>query len=183
VEALAEESNQTVANASRHLNILRGASLIKGHKDGLYVVYQIADLSVCEFFRSMRMLAEKRLADIEQITRRFLGGRKGLETVDREELIQRVRKKSVMVIDVRPVEEYHAGHIPGAISVPLKELESRLAEFPKNKEIVAYCRGPYCVLALQAVETLHAKGYKAIRLEDGISDWRAKGLKIAVGNG
>ncbi|MHC4946509.1 MAG: rhodanese-like domain-containing protein, partial [Planctomycetota bacterium] len=144
-------------------------------------VYQIADPAVCEFFRNMRLLAEKRLADIEQITRRFLDGREGLEPVDRKELIERVRRKSVMVIDVRPVEEFQAGHIPGAISVPLKELESRLAEFPKNREIVAYCRGPYCVLAIQALEALHAKGYQAVRLEDGVLDWQARGFKVAVG--
>ncbi len=181
VEVLAKESSLTVANTSRHLHILRGASLIEGRKEGLYVVYQIADPAVCEFFRSMRLLAEKRLADIEQITRRFLNGREGLEAVDREELIERVRRKSAMVIDVRPVEEFQAGHIPGAISVPLKELESRLAEFPKDKEIVAYCRGPYCVLAIQAVEMLRAKGFRAVRLKEGIPDLRAMGLPIAVG--
>ena len=181
VEALAKESSLTIANTSRHLNILRGASLIEGRKDGLYVVYQIADLAVCEFFRSMRILAEKRLADIGQITRRFLDGREALEAVDRDDLIERVRCKSVTVIDVRPVEEYQAGHIPGAISVPLKELESRLAEFSKDKEIVAYCRGPYCVLAIQAIEALHAKGYRAVRLDDGVQDWRARGLGIAIG--
>ena len=181
VEALARESGLTVANTSRHLHILRGASLIESHKDGLYVIYQIADLAVCNFFRSMRLLAEKRLADVDQITRRFLDGREGLEAVDREQLIERVRRKSVTVIDVRPVEEYRAGHIPGAISVPLKDLESRLAELPMDKEVVAYCRGPYCVLALQAVESLHARGYRAVRLEDGVPDWRARGFKVSVG--
>ena len=182
VETLAKESSLTVANTSRHLHILRGASLIESHKEGLYVVYQIADPAVCEFFRSMRLLAEKRLADIEQITRRFLEGREGLVAVDREELIERVRRKSVTVVDVRPVEEYRAGHIPGAISVPLKELESRLAELPKRQEIVAYCRGPYCVLAILAVETLRAKGYRAVRLEESVQDWKARGYRIAVGD-
>lgn len=180
VEMLARESSLTVANTSRHLHVLRGTGLIEGRKEGLYVVYRIADPSVCEFFRNMRLLAEKRLADIGRITRRFLDGREGLEPIDREELIERVRRKSVTVIDVRPVEEYQAGHIPGAISVPLKELELRLAELPKDKEIVAYCRGPYCVLAIQAVEALRAKGYFAVRLEDGVFDWRAKGFKVTV---
>jgi rhodanese-related sulfurtransferase len=183
VEMLAKESSLTVANTSRHLQLLRGASLIDSRREGLYVVYQIADPAVCEFFRSMRLLAEKRLADIEQIARRFLDGAEGLEAVDREELIERVRRRSVTVIDVRPVEEYRAGHIPGAISVPLKELESRLAEFPADKEIVAYCRGPYCVLAIRAIEILHAQGYRAVRLEDGVPDWRAQGFKVAVGKG
>lgn len=182
VEVLAGESNLTVANASRHLHILRGAGLIEGRKEGLYVVYKVADPAVCEFFRSMRLLAERRLADIEQITRRFLDGRVGLEAVDRDELVERVRRKSVTVIDVRPAEEFKAAHIPGAISVPLTELESRLEKLPKNKEIVAYCRGPYCVLAIRAVEALHAKGYRAVRLEDGVQDWRARGFEVAVGS-
>ncbi len=181
VEVLAGEAGLTVANTSRHLHVLRGASLIEGRKDGLYVLYQIADPAVCEFFRSMRLLAEKRLADIGQITSRFLEGHEELEAVDRTELIERVRRRSVTVIDVRPVEEYQAGHIPGALSVPLKELESRLAELSKKKEIVAYCRGPYCVLAIQAVEALHAKGYRAVRLEDGVQDWRAQGLDVKIG--
>ena len=180
VEALAKEANLTVANASRHLHILRGASLVESHKDGLFVTYRIVDDSVCEFFRRMRLLAERRLADIEQITRRFLEGREALEAVDREELLERVRRGSVTVIDVRPAEEYRAGHIPGAISIPLKELEARLAELPTNREIVAYCRGPYCVLAIQAVETLRAKGYRAVRMEEGVPDWRARGYEVAV---
>lgn len=181
VEVLAGQAGLTLANASRHLHVLRGAGLIDGRKDGLYVVYRIADPAVCAFFRNMRLLAEKRLADVEQITRRFLAGREGLEPVDREELIKRVLQKSVTVIDVRPVEEFQAGHIPGAISVPLRELESRLAELPKGRQIVAYCRGPYCVLAIQAVETLYAKGYRAVRLEDGVQDWRALGFELALG--
>jgi rhodanese-related sulfurtransferase len=155
--------------------------LIEGRKNGLYVVYQIAEPPVCEFFRSMRLLAENRLADIEQITRRFLDKHESLEAVDHEELIERVRGRNVTVIDVRPAEEFRAGHIPGAISVPLKELTSRLAELPKEKDIVAYCRGPYCVLAIQAVEILHSKGYRALRLEDGVPDWRARGFKVATG--
>ncbi len=182
VEVLAKESSLTVANASRHLHILRGAGLADSHKEGLYVVYHIADPAVCGFFRSMRMLAEKRLADIEQITRRFLEGREGLEGVDREQLIEQVRLGSVTLIDVRPLEEYQAGHLAGAVSIPLKELESRLAELPKDQEIVAYCRGPYCVLAIEAVEFLRAKGYQALRLEDGVLDWEAKGFEVVVGD-
>ncbi len=180
VEVLARESSLAVANASRHLHILRGASLVEGHREGLYVVYQISEQSVCGFFRSMRLLAEKRLADIEQITRRFLEGREGLEAVDRAELLDRLRHGSVTVIDVRPIEEYRAGHIQGAISVPLKELASRLGELSRNKEIVAYCRGPYCVLAIRAVEMLRAKGFHTARLEDGVPDWRAHGYPVAT---
>jgi rhodanese-related sulfurtransferase len=178
VEALANEARLTVGNTSRHLQILRGAGLVEGDKEGLFVTYRISDCAVCGFFRSMRVLAEKRLAEVEWITRRFLEGRDGLEPVDREELLERVRNQGVVVIDVRPTEEYQAGHIPGSISIPLRELETRLSDLPRDQEIVAYCRGPYCVLAVQAVETLRAKGYRAVRLEDGVLDWRARGYKV-----
>ena len=178
MEALANEARLTVGNTSRHLQILRGAGLVEGDKEGLFVTYRISDCAVCDFFRSMRVLAEKRLAEVEWITRRFLEGRDGLEPVDREELLERVRNRGVVVIDVRPTEEYQAGHIPGSISIPLRELETRLSDLPRDQEIVAYCRGPYCVLAVQAVETLRAKGYRAVRLEDGVLDWRARGYKV-----
>ncbi|MBI4878105.1 MAG: metalloregulator ArsR/SmtB family transcription factor [Planctomycetes bacterium] len=180
VEVLARETGLSVANASRHLLILRGASLVESRKDGLRVICRIADPAVCDFFRSMRLLAEKRLADIGQIVRRFFEGRRGLEAVDRDELLERVRSGSVTVIDVRPPEEYRAGHIPGAISLPLSEIEARLAELPRAGEIVAYCRGPYCVLALQAVDMLRARGFVAVRLEDGVRDWAARGFDVAV---
>lgn len=182
VETLAREACLTEANASRHLHILRGAGLIEGHKEGLYVTYSMADPAVCEFYRGLRLLAEKRLSDIDAITRRYLAGREGMEAVDRSDLIERVRNKSVTVIDVRPRDEYEAGHIPGAISIPLKELERRLADLPDDREVVAYCRGPYCVLSVQAVETLNAKGFRAIRIEDGVQDWCARGFEIEAGN-
>jgi rhodanese-related sulfurtransferase len=183
VEALANEARLTVGNTSRHLQILRGAGLVEGDKEGLFVTYRISDCAVCDFFRSMRVLAEKRLAEVEWITRRFLEGRDGLEPVVREELLERVRNRGVVVIDVRPTEEYQAGHIPGSISIPLRELETRLSDLPRDQEIVAYCRGPYCVLAVQAVETLRAKGYRAVRLEDGVLDWRARGYKVETAKG
>jgi rhodanese-related sulfurtransferase len=129
----------------------------------------------------MRVLAERRLAEVEQIKRRFLDGREGMEPVDRKALLELVRKEAVTVLDVRPVEEYNAGHIPGAISIPLKELQLRLLDLPRDEEIVAYCRGPYCVLSIQAVEMLRAKGFHAVRLEEGIQDLRALGFPIAVG--
>ena len=180
VDVLAKESGLTVANASQHLQVLRTARLVEAEKVGLFVTYRLADNTVCEFFRTMRLLAESRLAEVEQIKRRFLEGREGMEPVDRDALIKRVRKGTVTVLDVRPIEEYQAGHIPGAMSIPLKELERHLSEFPHDQEIVAYCRGPYCVLAMEAVEILRAKGYKAVRLEEGILDWRAMGYPIDV---
>jgi len=180
VEVLAKESGMAVANASQHLQVLRAARLVEAEKVGLFVVYRLADQAVCEFFRSMRVLAESRLAEVEQIKRRFLEGREGMEPVDRDELLELVREEAVTVLDVRPVEEYNAAHIPGALSIPLKELKLHLAELPRDQEIVAYCRGPFCVLSVQAVEMLRAQGFNAVRLEEGIQDLRAMGFPIAV---
>ncbi|MBW2538986.1 MAG: rhodanese-like domain-containing protein, partial [Deltaproteobacteria bacterium] len=147
-----------------------------------YVKYRLADQMVCEFFRSMRVLAENRLAEVEMIKRRFLEVREDMEPVNRNNLLKRVIDAAVTVLDVRPVEEYRAGHIPGALSVPLGQLKKLLSKLPRDQEIVAYCRGPYCVLAVEAVEMLRKQGFKAIRLEDGIQDWRAMGLTLEVGD-
>jgi len=178
VEALAREANQSIANTSQHLQVLRAARLVEAEKKGLFVTYRLADPAVGEFFRSLRLLAESRLAEIEQVTRDYLKGRSGMEGVDREALLERVRRGEVVVLDVRPSEEYQAGHIPGALSVPLKELESRLEGLPADREIVAYCRGPYCLLAVEAVERLRARGFKATRLDESVSDWRARGFEV-----
>ena len=181
VEVLAKESGLAVANASQHLQVLRAARLVETEKAGLFVVYRLADQAVCEFYRTMRVLAESRLAEVEQIKRRFLEGKEGMEPVDRDELLKLVREEAVTVLDVRPVEEYNAAHIPGALSIPLKELKRHLAELPRDQEIVAYCRGPFCVLSVQAVEMLRAQGFNAVRLEEGIQDLRAMGFPIAEG--
>jgi rhodanese-related sulfurtransferase len=181
VEILSQETGLSVANTSQHLQTLRAARLVETEKEGLYVIYRLADQKVCQFFLSMRVLAENRLAEIEMIKRQFLKGRKGMEPVDRNDLLKRVKDGAVTVLDVRPAEEYHAGHIPGALSVPLEQLNKLFAKLPKNKEIVAYCRGPYCVLAVQAVEMLREKGFKAIRLNEGIQDWRALGFSVSEG--
>jgi rhodanese-related sulfurtransferase len=127
------------------------------------------------------VLAEKQLAEVEQISRRFFERRRDLEPIDRDALVKRVRKGEVVVLDVRPIEEYRTGHIPGALSMPIQELKRRLSELPKSQEIVAYCRGPYCVFSDQAVELLRAKGFEAVRLDEGILDWRARGWHVAVG--
>ena len=181
VEVLAKESGQAVANASQHLQVLRASRLVETEKKGLFVTYRLADSAVCEFFRAMRILAESRLAEVEQIKRQFLEGREGMEPVDREELLALVRQEAVTVLDVRPVEEFKAGHVAGALSIPLKELKLRLSELPRDQEIIAYCRGPYCVLSVAAVEFLRAEGFRAIRIEEGIQDFRAMGFSIAVG--
>jgi rhodanese-related sulfurtransferase len=180
VELIAAEVGQSVANTSHHLQALRRARLVEGEKDGTHVLYRLADEEVCTFYRSLRRLAESRLLEIHAVTRQFLEERGALEPVDREALISRVRRGEVTVLDVRPAEEYQAGHIPGALSVPLVELKRRIRELPRKREIVAYCRGPYCVLAVEAVELLRRAGFKAVRLEEGVPDWRARGLAVEV---
>lgn len=182
VEDLARQVHLTVANTSRHLQVLRGARLIEAEKEGVFVRYRLASETVADFFRSLRVLAASRLAELEQVTRQFFRGQEVLEAVDRKVLLTRVRKGLVTVLDVRPAEEYRAGHIAGAISVPLSELKTRLSELPRDQEIVAYCRGPYCVFAARAVELLQKQGFSAVRLEDGVADWRAHGLPVAVGD-
>ena len=181
VEVLAKESSQTVANASQHLQVLRSTRLVETEKEGLFVTYRMADLAVCEFFRAMRVLAESRLAEVEQIKRQFLEGRVSMEPVDREALLALVRQGEVTVLDVRPVEEFNAGHVAGALSIPLGELKLHLSDLPRDQEIVAYCRGPYCVLSVEAVEILRAEGFQAIRIEEGIQDFRAMGFSISEG--
>jgi rhodanese-related sulfurtransferase len=178
VEALANEAGLSVANASQHLQVLRAARLVEAEKQGFYVEYRVADEQVCRFFHSLRELAETRLAEIAQVTRAYLSERGAMEPVQSDELLRRVRNGAVTVLDVRPSEEYRAGHIPGALSVPVSELKKRLAELPKDREVVAYCRGPYCVMAIEAVELLRKKGFNAHRLEQGVVDWRARGWRI-----
>jgi len=178
VEALADQAGISVANASQHLQVLRAARLVDAEKQGLYVEYRVAEELVCRFFHSLRGLAETRLAEVEQVTRAYLSERGAMEPVRSDELLRRVRDGEVTVLDVRPSEEYRAGHIPGALSVPVSELKKRLAELPKDREVVAYCRGPYCVMAIEAVELLRKKGFKAHRLEQGVVDWRARGWRV-----
>lgn len=182
VEALARQTGQSVATTSHHLQVLRRARLVEAEKAGLYVTYHLADQKVEAFLLAIRHLAESRLTEIQQITRAFLESRGGLEAVDNEELVRRVRSGEVTVIDVRPREEYAAAHIPGAISLPLGELPTRLKELQKRREVVAYCRGPYCVMALDAVDLLRRKGFRASRLEHGVAEWRARGWRLESGD-
>jgi rhodanese-related sulfurtransferase/predicted transcriptional regulator len=180
VEALAEQTGQAVANVSQHLQVLRAARLVESEKEGLYVTYRLADDRVRAFFQGLRTLAEARLTEIAHITRIFLEERNALEPVDREELLKKVQRGTVTVLDVRPAEEYRAGHIPSAVSVPLSDLKRHLAKLPKSREVVAYCRGPYCVLAIEAVKALRARGFRAVRMEEGVSEWRTRGLPVEV---
>lgn len=178
VEALAEQAAISVANASQHLQVLRAARLVDADKKGLYVEYRVADEDVCRFFLALRGLAEARLAEVDRVTQEYFEQRGAMEAVGGEELLRRVRAGEVTVLDVRPPEEYRAGHIPGALSIPVGEIEARLHELPKDGEIVAYCRGPYCVMAVEAVDLLRKKGFVAHRMEHGVVDWRARGWRV-----
>jgi len=183
VEALARTAGMTVTNTSQHLQVLRAARLVDARKEGAKVIYRVADDDVCRFFFALRELARARLAEVEQLTRRYVEGGGELKPVGRAELIARARHDGVVVLDVRPRNEYASGHMPDAVSVPLEELEQRLASLPRNAEIVAYCRGPYCLLAPRAVELLRERGFRARRLEDGFPEWRLAGLPVVVGEG
>ncbi|MBI2569130.1 MAG: metalloregulator ArsR/SmtB family transcription factor [Candidatus Schekmanbacteria bacterium] len=181
VETLAAEIGLSVANASQHLQILRAARLLQTEKAGLHVTYSLADPLVVDLLGLLRRLAERRLTELDAIVRDFFADRSDMEPVDLDTLCTRAHRGEVSVIDVRPTAEFAAGHIPGALSVPLAELDRRLAELPKDREIVAYCRGPYCVMAVQAVEALRARGFRARRCDSSIHDWRSRGLSVAVG--
>ena len=178
VEVLAEAADLSMANASQHLQVLRAARLVETEKHGLYVRYRLADDDVAALWLRLRVLGESRLAEVEATRRAFLASMGALEKVDRDELRRRVLAGEVTVLDVRPVEEFEAGHLPGARSIPVDELERRLGELPPGQEVVAYCRGPYCVYAVEAVQILRSNGIAAHRLEDGPPDWRAMGLPL-----
>ena len=180
VEVLADQASLSLANASQHLQVLRAARLIEAEKSGLFVTYRIAD-GVEGFYLGLRHLAEARLAEIEATTRAYLEQRGAMESVDSAELLRRALSGEVTVLDVRSVEEYRAGHLPKAHSVPLAQLRSRLGEFAKDRVVVAYCRGPYCVLAVEAVQMLRDEGFCALRLESGPPDWRAGGIVLEAG--
>lgn len=182
VEALAQEAGLTLANASQHLKVLRQARLVDAEKSGVFVSYRIADQAVDDFYVALRGLAEARLAEVQQIAQDFAQMRGSLEPVDRERLLERVRSGEVTLLDVRPAPEYRAAHIAGAVSLPLNQMAERLGSLPKDGEIVAYCRGPYCVLAPEAVRLLRARGYRAVVLGDGVAEWRARGLPLTVGD-
>jgi len=181
VEALAEAASMGVTNTSAHLQVLRRARLVEVRKQGTKAFYRLADDTVARFYAALRDLSRARLTEVEQVVRDYFGTRDGMEPIGRAELARRLRRGDVVVLDVRPAEEFEAGHIPGARSVPLSRLGRRLKELPKATEVVAYCRGPYCVLAPEALMLLRRKGFRARRLEDGFPEWRLAGLPVAVG--
>jgi rhodanese-related sulfurtransferase len=183
VEAIASQIGQSVANTSHHLQVLRRARLVEAEKAGTYVTYRLADPLVVAFVLQLRTLAQARLAEIDRVSQDYLARRGMVEAVDDGELLRRVKDGAVTVIDVRPREEFEAGHIPGARSIPLAELKKRLRDLPKDRDVVAYCRGPYCVMALDAVEILRTKGFRAHRLEHGVVEWQARGEAVRTGIG
>ena len=178
VEQLAKVSGLSVANASQHLQELRQAGLVTARKEGLRVYYELSGDDVVELLEVVRRVADHRIAEVRKLVGAYLTAKDDLEPVAAKELLSRVRKGLVTVLDVRPPEEYQAGHLPGAVNIPLSELEGRLSKLPKRKEVVAYCRGPYCVLAFEAVKLLREHGFKAHRLEAGLPEWRTKGFPV-----
>ena len=178
VEALAEKCGLPVSNASHHLQQLRQAGLVSASKDGLYVYYRLAGDEVIGLLNALRSVAEQNNAEVDRLINTYLTVKDTLEPVLAEELLDRVRKGLVTVLDVRPPDEYVAGHIAGAVNVPLAELEKYLRKLKPKKEIVAYCRGPHCVLSYDAVEKLRARGIKARRLKEGFPEWKAAGLPV-----
>ena len=180
VESLADELGLTMGNASAHLQVLREARLVEGRKEGLYVHYPLADDVVLELLEALRKTAESRLAEVDRLVETYFGDRTEMDAIGFAELKSRLKAGEAILIDVRPAEEYAAGHIAGALSIPYDQLEERLREIPKEKEVVAYCRGPYCVFADQAVATLKSKRRKARRLEAGYPEWKNAGLPVQV---
>ena len=183
VEALAAETGQSVANTSQHLQVLRHARLVETRRAGNYVLYRLADKSVLRLWLALRELGEARFAEIGALLETYLADRMSMQAVGSRELLRRLRERSVVVLDVRPAVEFEAGHIRGARSIPITELRRRLKELPKSRTIVAYCRGPYCVFADEAVTILRSKGYSAHRLESGFPDWAMQGLPAVFATG
>jgi ArsR family transcriptional regulator len=178
VEMLAGRSGQPVANTSQHLQRLRRAGLVAVRRQGKHAIYRLADDAVLTLLSALRRVAERNLAEVGQIVATYFADRSRLEAVSRDELLARLAAGDVVLLDVRPEDEYAAGHLPGALNVPLDRLDAAIATLPRDREVVAYCRGPYCVLSAEAIEALRARGFRARRLEDGFLEWRAAGLAV-----
>ena len=178
VEEIAKETSMSVASASQHLQALKAARMVETRREGIYMHYRLADEDVFRTWQAVRALAESRLSEVDGVVEAYLVDRDALEAVDSSDLLERLRDGSVVVLDVRPEEEYRAGHISGALSVPVDALEAALKTLPRDREVVAYCRGPYCVFSDEAVAFLRARGYRARRLRQGLPDWRAAGMPV-----
>lgn len=179
VESIASEIEMSVANASQHLQVLRRAGLVSSRRQGTSVFYRLASPDVVKLWRSLQSVASDRVAEVERLARAYTGDLNGVELLTKEELAKRIRRKDdLLVLDVRPEQEYAAGHVPGAVSIPVAELKRRLKELPKNKEIVAYCRGSFCAFAPEAVRFLDTKGFRTYILDAGLPDWEAAGMPV-----
>ena len=178
VEEIARETDMSVASASQHLQVLKAARMVEARREGLYIHYRLADEDVFRTWQAVRALAESRLAELDGVVEAYLQYREELEAVDAAELMERLSDGNVVVLDVRPEEEYRVGHIPGALSVPVDALEAALQTLPRDQEMVAYCRGPYCVFSDEVVALLRSRGYRARRLRQGLPDWRAAGMPV-----
>jgi rhodanese-related sulfurtransferase/DNA-binding transcriptional ArsR family regulator len=182
VERLAQLTGLSMANASQHLQVLRRAALVRARRDGKQVLYRLGDGPVIELLAALRRYAEHSRAELNAIVDDYFGRLDSLEPVSRRELVKRLKDKSVLLLDVRPEDEFAQGHLPGALNIPLPQLGKQLSKLPRRAQIVAYCRGPYCVLSFEAVAALRAKGYDARRLEDGFPEWKAAGLPVGSAN-
>ncbi len=182
VEALAKVAGLSIANTSRHLQLLRLAGLVTSRKNGLFVFYRVAGDDVIDLLRSLQRTGERHIGEVSRVVSGYFRERDSLEPISRKELRKRCNKGLVTVLDVRPVEEYESGHIPGAINVPLKDIEKCIADLPSGQDVIAYCRGPYCVLAFEAVAMLRERGFEARRLEEGYPEWKAAGFPVEGGS-
>jgi rhodanese-related sulfurtransferase/biotin operon repressor len=176
VESIATEIDSSVANVSQHLQVLRRAGLVTGRRQGTSIFYRLASPEVMSLWRRLQNVAKDRVAEVDRLARAYTGELNGIELLTKEDLVKRLRRKDFVVLDVRPEEEYAAGHVPGAVSIPVAELRRRVKELPRNMEIVAYCRGPFCAFAPEAARYLHGKGYRTRVLDGGLPDWQAAGL-------
>jgi len=178
VEALSKQVRLSVANTSQHLQQLRRAGLVASRRDGKFIRYRLADDAILGLTGMLSNVAERNLAEVERIRRSYFEVRDSMEAVSRDELMSRMRDGLITILDVRPADEFATGHLPGAVNVPFSELEEQLGQFDPTSEIVAYCRGPWCVLSFEAVAVLRARGFSARRLEDGLPEWKASGLPV-----
>jgi ArsR family transcriptional regulator len=183
VEVLASRTRLSVANTSQHLQQMRRGGLVVARREGKFVRYRLSDNSVLDLVAALQTIAEQHLAEVDRIVRSYFRDRDRLEPVSRKELMRRLKDGLVTVLDVRPEDEYALGHLPGAINIPLKMLTRQLKKLDRSREIIAYCRGAYCVLSFEAVAALRARGFEARRLEDGLPEWRAAGLPVETGQG
>jgi rhodanese-related sulfurtransferase/DNA-binding transcriptional ArsR family regulator len=180
VDVLARRIGLSIANASQHLQQLRHAGLVASRRDGKFVYYRLTDDAVLDLVAALHRIAERNVAEVGRVLQSYFHDRDSLEPVSREELLKRSRAGAVTILDVRPEDEFALGHLPGAVNIPLRVLTARLSELDRKQEVVAYCRGPYCVLSFEAVAALRARGFKARRLVDGLPEWRAAGLPVTA---